>query len=275
MSKRDISIIIVILLLVVGYFVINRSEQEVGETGQASVSQGIEDNKNQNKKAFNTDAQCEIEEMIFYYFDWCSWCQKVKNEGTISKIEELGVEVRQINVEVGPVEHQFQGVPTFVIGEKVYSGYRTFEELKELLNCSEEAEQSSLEEDFIGEKGEKKDLVNGEINLAVEIFSDNLAHYYNTELPNEKTIYFFVIKDNNGVYRAAANACQVCFDARMGFRQEDDFMVCNTCGNKYPLEKIATEKGGCNPGPINPSLEVRDGQVIIKQSEIEEVAEFF
>ncbi|NIQ15684.1 MAG: DUF2318 domain-containing protein, partial [Candidatus Dadabacteria bacterium] len=102
-----------------------------------------------------------------------------------------------------------------------------------------------------------------------------LAHYYNTELSSGKIIYFFVVKDKDGIYRAAANACQVCFDARMGFDQEGDFMVCNTCGNKYPLEKIATEKGGCNPGPINPDLEVKDGQIIIEESDLEEVAEFF
>ena len=130
-------------------------------------------------------------------------------------------------------------------------------------------------EEFNGDKGERVDLVNGEINLSTEVFDDNLAHYYNTKISSGKVIYFFVVKDKNGIYRAAANACQICFGARMGFSQEGDFMVCNTCGNKYPLEKIATEKGGCNPGPINPNLEIKDGQIIIKESELKQVADFF
>jgi len=83
----------------------------------------------------NIETQCEFKEMIFYYLDTCSWCQKVKNEGTIGKIEELGVKVNQVNAKLGPINYEFQGVPTFVINEKVYSGYRTFEELKELLSC--------------------------------------------------------------------------------------------------------------------------------------------
>ncbi|NVM19919.1 MAG: hypothetical protein HWN80_19620 [Candidatus Lokiarchaeota archaeon] len=91
-------------------------------------------NKTQSSE-LNIETQCEFNEMIFYYLDTCSWCQKVKNEGTIGKIEELGVKVNQVNAKFGPIEHEFQGVPTFVINEKVYSGYRTFEELKELLNC--------------------------------------------------------------------------------------------------------------------------------------------
>ncbi|NIQ15685.1 MAG: hypothetical protein GTO02_15180, partial [Candidatus Dadabacteria bacterium] len=144
MSKRNI-VIIIIVLLIIGYFVFARSGQEVKENGQATV--------------VNTGIRCEAKEMIFYYLDQCEWCQKVKNEGTISKIEELGIKVKQVNAKVGPIRHQFQGVPTFVIDEKVYSGYRTFEELKELLNCSEEKDQL-LEKtnEFIGQNGERVDL---------------------------------------------------------------------------------------------------------------------
>jgi len=222
-----------------------------------------------------TGIQCEVDEMVFYYLKQCTWCQKVKNDGTISKIKELGVEVKEVDAEIGPIQHQFKSVPTFVIDGKIYSGYKTFEELKGLLRCSKEESQSLPDTEFVGEKGEKVSLADEQIKLESEVFIDNSAHYYNTELPNGKIVFFFVIKDKEGIYRAAANACQVCFDTRMGFSQEGDYMVCNTCGNKYPLEKIATEKGGCNPGPINPNLEVKDGQIIIEQSDIEQVAEFF
>lgn len=129
-------------------------------------------------------------------------------------------------------------------------------------------------EKFNGEKGETKVIKNNQIVLEDRIFNDGLAHFYNTEL-GDKTVYFFIVKDENGIYRAAANACQVCFDSRTGFRQEGDFMVCNTCGNKYPLNKIATEKGGCNPAPINPNLKVEDNLVILEQADLEQVSELF
>lgn len=133
----------------------------------------------------------------------------------------------------------------------------------------------NVENDFLGEKGEKLILSDGQVQIDAEVLNDNLAHHYNTELPNGKTVYFFVVKDKNGIYRAAADACQVCFQDKMGFRQQGDFMVCNACRNKYPMEKIATEKGGCNPGPINPDLKIQNGKIIIKQSELEQVADFF
>lgn len=128
---------------------------------------------------------------------------------------------------------------------------------------------------FLGEKGDRVDFVDGRVNIIADGLDDNLAHHYHIKLPDGKMIYFFVVKDKTGIYRAAANACQVCFDSRMGFRQEGDFMVCNTCGNKYPLEKIATEKGGCNPVPINPNLELKSGKLIIEQSDLERVSDFF
>jgi len=261
MFKKYLPFIIIGLVIVIGGGI------TLGQGG-AEISQGK-----------NIEGQCEINKMVFYYLDSCSWCQKVKSEKTVSKLESLGVKVEQINANTGLVRHQFRGVPTFVINENVYTGYKTFEELKELLKCSEDNQVLSQPEppkvEFSGENGENVSLINGQISLTANTFDDNLAHYYNTELPSGKTVYFFVVKDKKGIYRAAANACQVCFDSRMGFRQQGDFMVCNTCGNKYPLEKIATEKGGCNPGPINPDLKVKNGKLTIKQAELEEIAEFF
>jgi hypothetical protein len=80
-------------------------------------------------------AKCDYDEMIFYYRDGCGWCGKVKSDGSIEKLEDLGVKVTQINTLVGPVEHQLSGVPTFIINNEVYVGYRTLEQLKELLGC--------------------------------------------------------------------------------------------------------------------------------------------
>ena len=231
-----------------------------------------------------SSSQCQVQEITYYYLDQCGWCQKVKSEGTIDKIEALGVKVNKINAAIGPIRHKFEGVPTFVINDKVYSGYKTFEELKELLGCpktgdqfseSQNQSQSLSEIQFFGEKGESVNLENGEVKLAASIFNDNQARFYNVAMPNNKTIYFFVVKDKNEVYRAAANACVVCFKTYKGFRQEGDEIVCNNCGNRYPIEKIATEKGGCNPGPINPNLEVRNGNIIINQADLEQVLDLF
>ena len=243
-----IYIVIAVILIAGGFFLLKKPEgKNIGQS------------------------QCQVKEITFYYLDGCEWCQKVKKEGTLEKIEQLGIKVTKINAAIGPIRHEFQGVPTFVINEKVYSGYRTFEELKELFVCPAEPSPVQASKPFLGEKGDKAVLENGEVGLSAAIFNDNQARFYNVEMANGKIVYFFVVKDKNNIYRAAANACQVCFGERKGFRQEGDEIVCNNCGNRYPIEKIATEKGGCNPGPINPNLEVRNGNIIIKQTDLEQV----
>lgn len=142
-------------------------------------------------------------------------------------------------------------------------------------NEEESLSKNSPEIKFFGEKGKNLTLENEEIKLDSLIFNDNQARFYNVALTDSKIIYFFVVKDKNGIYRAAANACAVCFKTYKGFRQEGNEIVCNNCGNRYPIEKIATEKGGCNPGPINPNLEVNNGEIIVKQADLELVADLF
>ena len=85
------------------------------------------------------EGQCQIEEMTFYYLDTCSWCQKIKDEKTLEKFEALGVKVAQINIATNKaaIKHQISGVPTFVINDQVYSGYRSFDDLWDLLKCEE------------------------------------------------------------------------------------------------------------------------------------------
>lgn len=148
-------------------------------------------------------------------------------------------------------------------------------------NSNNKASKKPSQPRFNGEKGENLTLTDNKIDtdnkieLETATFKGNEANFYNVELQSGKIVYFFVVKDKKGNYRAAANACQVCFDERKGFHQDGDYMVCNTCRSKYPLSKIATEKGGCNPGPINPNLEVQGSKIIIEQADLEEVAFFF
>lgn len=132
-----------------------------------------------------------------------------------------------------------------------------------------------LTSNFLGTKGQFVALADSEITLPANEINDGNAHFYNTTLPDGDPVYFFAVKSPDGNLRAAANGCQVCGGALQGFRQEGDFMKCNTCGNEYPLNKIATEKGGCNPAPINPDLKVVDGNVSISLAELQDIKQFF
>lgn len=84
---------------------------------------------------YSLEGECQITEMTYYYTETCSFCRRVRSEGTISKLNQLGVEINEINLGNEKPEHQISGVPAFIIEGNIYEGYRTFEELSGLLDC--------------------------------------------------------------------------------------------------------------------------------------------
>jgi uncharacterized membrane protein len=95
---------------------------------------------------------------------------------------------------------------------------------------------------------------NGAVTLPVANFQDGKAKYY-TYKAADKDVDFFVVKSSDGVVRAAIDSCDVCYQARRGYRQEGDEMVCNNCGQRFASIKINEVKGGCNPVPLTRTVE--------------------
>jgi len=82
------------------------------------------------------ETDCGVSEMIFYYSDYCGLCSKVKDDGIIDSLKNIGIRIEEIDVKKDVVRHQFEGIPTFVIDNVVYSGYKTFDQLEEILKCN-------------------------------------------------------------------------------------------------------------------------------------------
>jgi len=88
-----------------------------------------------------------------------------------------------------------------------------------------------------------------------------------------RQLYYFALKSPDGAYRAALDACDVCFKSNRGYRQEGDLMVCNNCGQTFPSKRIGEIKGGCNPHPLARGIE---GQyLVIKKAEIVARKDYF
>ncbi len=89
----------------------------------------------------------------------------------------------------------------------------------------------------------------------------------------KKVIEYFIVKDASGTIKTAFNACDVCYGSHKGYKQVDDKMQCNNCGNKYEISKLGTAgSGGCWPGYIPNTI---DGdQIVINESDLE-VGEYY
>jgi hypothetical protein len=89
----------------------------------------------------------------------------------------------------------------------------------------------------------------GAVRLPLATFADYRAHHY-TYMHEGAPIEFFVLKSQDGVVRAAFNACDVCYASKKGYTQDGEVMICNNCGRRFPADQINVVHGGCNPSPL-------------------------
>jgi uncharacterized membrane protein len=99
------------------------------------------------------------------------------------------------------------------------------------------------------------------------------ARFYEYKAASGKTVRFFAMRSPDGVYRAALDACDVCFHAKKGYSQEGEDMVCNNCGMHFPSAKVNEAKGGCNP--VGLERKVVGDRLKISARELEAGANYF
>ncbi len=99
------------------------------------------------------------------------------------------------------------------------------------------------------------------------------ARFYEYKTASGKAVGFFAVRSPDGVYRAALNACDVCFAGKQGYRQEGEDMVCNNCGMHFPSAKLNEAKGGCNP--VGLERKVEGESLRISGRELEAGASYF
>jgi uncharacterized membrane protein len=111
------------------------------------------------------------------------------------------------------------------------------------------------------------------LTFPVTDFNDGQAHYYRYKSPAGKDIRFFVLKSSDSVVRAAFDSCDVCYRAKKGYRQEGDQMVCNNCGQRFASTLINEVRGGCNPAPLERTIE--GDKLMVKVSDIVTGSRYF
>ncbi|MCI0487776.1 MAG: DUF2318 domain-containing protein [Blastocatellia bacterium] len=113
----------------------------------------------------------------------------------------------------------------------------------------------------------------GEIRIPLADLDGGQARFFDYTLSNNTPVRFFAIKSKDGVYRAALDACDVCYHAKKGYYQDGDDMICKNCGLKFPTNQINDVAGGCNPVGLTRTIE--NGNLVIKASELESRAGYY
>jgi len=96
----------------------------------------------------------------------------------------------------------------------------------------------------------------------------NDASFYSVEVEGV-VMEVIAVKDSKGEIRTAFNTCQVCYDSGRGYYVQDgEQLVCQNCGNRFTMDQVEIETGGCNPWPIS------DKNKLIKDNNIEITYDF-
>ena len=112
----------------------------------------------------------------------------------------------------------------------------------------------------------------GVVRIAVASVEDGKAHFFMLS-SGGKNISFFAMRAPDGNIRTAFDACLACNHAKLGYRQEDDNVVCNNCGMGFQPADIGRVTGGCNPIPVKASV---DGKtLVLKTKDLEAGAKYF
>lgn len=106
----------------------------------------------------------------------------------------------------------------------------------------------------------------GQISFAAAAFADGKARYYAYQTARGIKVRFFILQSPDKTIRTAFDACNACWRTGKGYAQEDEFMVCRSCGRRFASRTVDEEKGKCNPLPLKRRLE--KGRVIITLADI-------
>lgn len=113
---------------------------------------------------------------------------------------------------------------------------------------------------------------NGEVRVPLPGPQDSSARFY-TYPVGGKEIKFFLLRAADGTVRAALDACNACYHAKLGYHQSGDVMVCNNCGMSFKSTDIEKVTGGCNPVPVRKNVD--GGTVVLKARDLEAGAKYF
>jgi uncharacterized membrane protein len=110
------------------------------------------------------------------------------------------------------------------------------------------------------------------VSFPVSLFEDGKARHFE-HVSGNLSIRYFILKSSDGIIRAAFDACDVCWPAGKGYYQEGDTMVCRNCGRRFASVLVNEVKGGCNPAPLNRTL--NNGKLVIQVKDILDGRQYF
>ena len=145
-----------------------------------------------------------------------------------------------------------------------------------LTACSSNAATKTQETAALkSENSSKSAQADTDLVIPVSDISEKVS-FYPVEADGMK-MEVLAVKAPDGTIRTAFNTCQVCYDSGRGYyKQDGNELVCQNCGNRFPMSRVEVEAGGCNPWPIfDQNKTVTDESITISSDFLKESKQIF
>lgn len=145
-----------------------------------------------------------------------------------------------------------------------------------LAGCGNVTETETTEETSAADGNQEISVSSGgNLTIPVDELTENAVFYpVNVDGTEMEVI---AVKTSDGTIRTAFNTCQICYDSGNGYyKQEDDKLVCQNCGNSFTMDQVGETAGGYNPWPILESDWIlADGKIQISYDFLKDSADIF
>lgn len=108
--------------------------------------------------------------------------------------------------------------------------------------------------------------VESAVRISVSQLSTSASFYtYNS---GGTLVRYFGAVGPDGQVHVAADACDVCYAQKKGYRQVGDVMKCNNCGKEFAINSVGTENlsGGCWPSYL--PVTISGGDAVVQLSDL-------
>jgi len=108
--------------------------------------------------------------------------------------------------------------------------------------------------------------VENTVRMSASQLSTSAAFYtYNSD---GTLVRYFGAVGSDGKVHVAADACDVCYAQKKGYRQVGDVMKCNNCGKEFAINSVGTENlsGGCWPSYL--PVTISGGDAVVQLSDL-------
>lgn len=161
---------------------------------------------------------------------------------------------------------------TWAVLALVMTGCASGQDVQAAPKATEDAAQAAEAADETAEPA-TEETAQGGLTIALEELSETPKMIDWTQ--DGVAMQLIALKDADGAPRLAYNTCQVCAGSPYAyFEYQGGMLVCQNCGNAFPLSSVGIIAGGCNPMPVG-EFETQDGEILLSGEELSKASASF